>query len=62
VTDPSIRILAETDTYSVWQSDEPDGEMTFHLELGNVTVHLFREEFDEVLELMAEAGSRAGDR
>jgi hypothetical protein len=62
VTDPAIRILAETENYSVWQSDEPDGEMTFHLELGSITVHLFREELDEVLELMSQAGSRVGDR
>ena len=62
MTDPAIRILAETENYSVWQSDEPDGEMTFHLELGSITVHLLREELDEVLELMSQAGSRVGDR
>lgn len=62
MTDPAIQILAETENYSVWQSDEPDGEMTFHLELGSVTVHLFREELDEVLELMSQAGNRVGER
>ena len=62
MTDPAIQILAETENYSVWQSDEPDGEMTFHLELGSVTVHLFREELDEVLELMSQAGGRVGER
>ena len=29
----------------------PDGETTYHLELNNVTLHFFREEWDEFLEL-----------
>lgn len=44
-------VLAETDTYSVWRAEEPDGEVTFHLELNNVTVHFFKEEWEEFLEL-----------
>lgn len=52
----AIEILAETENYSVWRVAEPDGEMTYHLELGNVTVHFFREEWEEFLALVRELG------
>lgn len=45
--------LAETENYSAWLSQEPDGEMTYHVEVGNVTLHFFDEEWDEFLELVA---------
>jgi hypothetical protein len=62
MTDPEISILAESESFTLWRSDEPDGEMTYHLELGNVTLHLFREELDELLSLMRVAGDRVGGR
>ncbi|MGD2251680.1 MAG: hypothetical protein PVF70_02065 [Anaerolineales bacterium] len=43
--------LAETDNYLAWKAEEPDGEATYHLEFGSVTVHFFREEWKELLEL-----------
>lgn len=46
--------LAETENYVAWLSHEPDGEVVYHLELGAVTLHFYREEFDEVLQLIAE--------
>ena len=50
--EPTIEILAESENFSLWRADEPDGETTYHLELGAVTVHLFREEWEEFLELL----------
>jgi hypothetical protein len=44
--------LAETDNYLAWKADEPDGETTYHIELNNVTVHFFQEEWDEFLQLV----------
>lgn len=44
-------IIAETDSYLAYQVDEPDGETTYHLELSNVTLHFFKEEWDEFIEL-----------
>ena len=58
LTDTTIRILVETDNYSVWQAEEADGEVTYHLELGNVTVHLFVEELREVIALLQEVEPR----
>jgi hypothetical protein len=37
-----------------WSSVEPDGETTYHLELGTVTVHFFHEEWVELLGLLQE--------
>lgn len=44
--------LAETENYIVWTSEEPDGETVYHIELGRMTLHFFKEEWDEVLALI----------
>lgn len=51
-TDPKTTTLAETDNYLVWQADEYDGETTYHIELNNVTLHFFKEEWEEFNQLM----------
>jgi len=51
-TEPTTETLAETENYLVWKAEEPDRETTNHVELGNVTVHFFKEEWDEFLELV----------
>jgi hypothetical protein len=53
--DPEIEILAETENFSVWRAQEPDQEMIYHLEFGTLTVHFFREEWEEFLALAREA-------
>ena len=50
--DPETRTLAETDNYMAWQAEEPDGETTYHVELNNITLHFFKEEWDESLSLV----------
>ena len=45
-------LLAESENMSAWQVDEPDGERTYHLELSQVTLHFFREEWEEFMSLM----------
>ena len=57
--EPTIDILAETENLSIWRMDDPDGETTYHLELGTVTVHLFREEWEEFLKLVGEVAHAA---
>lgn len=51
--EPTIKTstIAETTNYLVWKAEESDGEGTYHLELGSVTVHFFLEEWQEFLEL-----------
>jgi hypothetical protein len=50
--EPKTETLAETENYIIWSAEEPDGETTYHLELNNVTMHFFREEWNEFLELV----------
>lgn len=53
--EPKTEVIAETEQYLVWIAEEPDEETTFHLELNNVTLHFFQEEWDEFMKLAAEA-------
>lgn len=52
-TDPKTQTIAETDNFLAWRAEEMDGETTYHLELQNVTVHFFQEEWNEFLDLIA---------
>ena len=49
--EPKTEVIAETDDYLAWMAEEPDGETTYHLELNNVTLHFFDEEWQEFLKL-----------
>lgn len=51
--EPQTEVIAETDNYLAWKAEEPDGEITYHLELNNVTLHFFGEEWEEFLELVS---------
>lgn len=49
--DPTTQVIAETENFLAWRADEPDGEVTYHLELNNVTLHFFTDEWEEFLKL-----------
>jgi hypothetical protein len=51
-SEPKTETMAETESYLAWKAEEPDGETTYHLELNNITMHFFKEEWDEFLELV----------
>ena len=51
--DPKTETLAETENLLAWRAEEPDGEVTYHLELNNVTLHFFTEEWTEFMDLIA---------
>ena len=57
--DDAGRALAETENYAVWEVQELDSEITWHVELGGVTLHFFREEWDEFLQLIKVAASNS---
>ena len=57
--DSDSNALAETDNYLVWEVRAPDDELTYHVELGAVTLHFFREEWDEFLQLIKVAASNS---
>lgn len=58
-SDSPSRALAETENYMVWEVREPDGEVTYHLELGATTLHFLREEWREFLQLTKDAASNS---
>jgi hypothetical protein len=49
--DQEVDILAETDNYFVWRSEDEDGEAVYHVELGGVSLHLVSEEWEELVTL-----------
>jgi hypothetical protein len=58
-SDSANSAIAETENYLIWEVREPDDEITYHVELGAVTLHFFREEWDEFLELIKVAISNS---
>jgi hypothetical protein len=49
--EPQTETIAETENFLAWRAEEPDGETTYHIELNNVTLHFFQEEWTEFLQL-----------
>ena len=54
-----LTLLAETANFAVLVGEDADGEEVFNIELGTVTLHLFREEWEELVSLIREAARRA---
>jgi hypothetical protein len=50
--EPTTSTIAETENYLAWRAEEPDGETTYHLELNNIALHFFKEEWQEFLDLV----------
>jgi hypothetical protein len=50
-----METLAETEHFAIWRSAGDDDQYFFHLELGNVSIHLTEEEWEELVELMGQA-------
>ncbi|MBK9211048.1 MAG: hypothetical protein IPL71_23305 [Anaerolineales bacterium] len=40
--EPKTTTIAESENYIAWKAEEPDGEVTYHVELNNVTVHFLK--------------------
>lgn len=57
MSDESVEmdVLAETDNFAVWRSQEAD-DFLYHVELGGITLHLTSEEWEEFVLLIKEAG------
>lgn len=48
-------ILAQTENFGVWKSDDEDEGLLFHIELGGITLHMTSEEWDEFVILIKSA-------
>jgi hypothetical protein len=51
-TELSTNIVAETDNFVIYTAEELEGETTYHVELDKVTLHFFKEEFEEFVRLV----------
>jgi hypothetical protein len=58
----NIQNIAETENYVVWSDADEDGETVYHLELNSVSLHFFREDWEELLGLMDEVIAKHGSR
>ena len=50
--EPDTNTLSETDNYVIYTAEELDGETTYHVELDKITLHFFKEEFEEFVRLV----------
>ncbi len=50
-----LEVLAETEHFAVLRGEDEDGELVYNVELGMVTLHLFSEEWRELVQLIREA-------
>jgi hypothetical protein len=53
-----LELIAETENYAVLTGEDDEGERIYNVELGNVTLHLFREEWDELVQLIRDAARK----
>ena len=45
-------VLAETENYSIVLLRDPAGESIYDLNIDQITIHLLKEDFDELVELV----------
>jgi hypothetical protein len=48
----NIQTIVETDDCFAYIAEEPDGENTYHLQINNVTLHFFNEEWQIALDFL----------
>lgn len=53
-----LELLAETESYAVLRGADLNGEPVYNVELGPVTLHLFAEEWQELVSLIQAAAKR----
>ena len=49
---PNTTTIVEMDDCFAYSAEEPDGETTYHLQINNVTLHFFMEEWQTALEFL----------
>ena len=51
-SETNIRTIVESDDNFAYIAEEPDGELTYHLQLNNVTLHFFTEEWQNAIQFL----------
>ena len=49
-----IKTIIETDVWFAYTAKEPDGEITYHLQINNITLHFFNEEWQVAINFLRE--------
>ena len=60
-SDTSINTIVETDDCFAYTAEEPDGEITYHLQINNITMHFFNEEWQIALKFLKEVVNAFSD-
>jgi hypothetical protein len=47
-----VETLIETERFTIWRAKEPDGEIQYHIDMENVTLHMFLEEWEEFVQVI----------
>ena len=50
--DFNLEPLSETENYMVFSTEDEEGETVYHVEVFNITLHFYKDEWDEFLALM----------
>lgn len=53
--DEEEQVVAQTESYLVWRSEDPELGLLFHVEFGGISLHLNSEEWDELVLLIKSA-------
>ncbi len=54
--EPDVKTLGESEHYTVWVSKEEElNEVIYHVELENLTLHLFSDEWEEFVGVILES-------
>ena len=54
--EPDVKTLGESENYAVWVSTEAESEdLIYHVELENMTLHLFEDEWEEFVSVILES-------
>jgi hypothetical protein len=50
--DIDVEPLAETENFMVYKTEDEEGETVYHVEVFNITLHFYQEEWDEFAALI----------
>ena len=53
----ALTVLAETENFAVLVGEDFDNEVIYNIELANLTLHLFHEEWEEFTTLIKDAAA-----
>jgi len=55
----NFEVIAETANFLAWKGEDVDGEICYHLEIGNTMLTFYTEEWIELLDLLKQITQNA---